>query len=423
MKITAVHVQDFKRINEVKISPEADKVLVLIGGSNAQGKSSLLDALSSALGGKTTLPAEPVRRGAEQAEIRVEIDGGALVVKRTISADGDSVLEVREDGVKVRSPQALLDRLVAGRFLDPLEFLAKPAKDQRATLLTLVGDAERLAELDRKRVRAFDKRTEVGRDLKKAEGELARLPVVTPAEPVDVAALTLESQKIEGHLRERDAVAARLSAARAARKTADDEVERARRALADAEARQDAAFEAVKAAETASAAMSYVDEAEQRRDAILFELRNAQAHNTKVAADAATAKRRAEAEAEVKLLRETVDGCTAAIDEIDQRKAAILAGAELPVDGLGIDDTGVTLAGIPLAQASGAERMRVAIAIASAASPNLRDIWVRDASLLDETSMALLEKYAAAAGVRLWLERVGNRDPGAIVIHDGRVAS
>jgi hypothetical protein len=48
-------------------------------------------------------------------------------------------------------------------------------------------------------------------------------------------------------------------------------------------------------------------------------------------------------------------------------------------------------------------------------------VWVRDAALLDEESLELVATQAAAAEKRVWLERVGARDPGVIVIHDGEV--
>ena len=422
MKITAVSVESFKRIEQVAITPDADRVLVLIGGRNAQGKTSLLDALTSVFGGKNALPADPVRHGAEAAEIRVELDGGALIVKRVVDAAGESALEVREDGVKVRSPQAVLDKLVSGRFLDPLQFLALPPKDQRATLLAMVGDADRLADLEKKRTRAFDKRTEVGREAKKAEGELARIPVITPAEPIDVAALTLESRQIEERLRTVNGIEAELKSALDAKVRADADVDRARRALLAAEAAQDDAIRAVHAAQEAwNVVAGDAAKIDPRRDEILFEIRRAQDHNTKVAADTAAMKRRAETEAEAARLRAEADACTAAIAEIDKRKAEILAAAALPVPGLGIDDASVTLNGVPLAQASGAERHRVALALAIAASPNLKDVWIRDGALLDEDSLREVERHAAAAGVRVWVERVGTRDPGCIVIHDGRV--
>ena len=56
-------------------------------------------------------------------------------------------------------------------------------------------------------------------------------------------------------------------------------------------------------------------------------------------------------------------------------------------------------------------------------SPKLADIWVRDGAVLDDESLAVLEQQAAASGHTIWVERVGSRDPGVIVIHDGQVAS
>ena len=73
-------------------------------------------------------------------------------------------------------------------------------------------------------------------------------------------------------------------------------------------------------------------------------------------------------------------------------------------------------------QASQAERLKTALAIAMKLSPNVRDVWVRDGSLLDDDSLDALEIAAAFAGCQIWLERVGEKDEGAIIIRDGRVA-
>ncbi len=72
-------------------------------------------------------------------------------------------------------------------------------------------------------------------------------------------------------------------------------------------------------------------------------------------------------------------------------------------------------------QASDAERLRVALALAIAASPGLNDVWIRDGALLDDDSLELVAKHAIAAGKRIWIERVGTKDPGVIVIKDGQV--
>jgi recombinational DNA repair ATPase RecF len=108
VKITAAHITNFKRIKDVELRPDADRALILIGGKNAQGKSSILDALTAAFGGKKAEPQDPIRHGADAAEIRVELDGGELSIRRVINGEG-SLLEVRDRMGAIKSPQAILD--------------------------------------------------------------------------------------------------------------------------------------------------------------------------------------------------------------------------------------------------------------------------------------------------------------------------
>ena len=88
LEITAVDVRHFKRLADVHVETGAHRNLLLIAGKNTQGKSSLMDALSAALGGKDALPADPVRHGADKAEIVVALDGGRYTITRTITGKG-----------------------------------------------------------------------------------------------------------------------------------------------------------------------------------------------------------------------------------------------------------------------------------------------------------------------------------------------
>ena len=111
------------------------------------------------------------------------------------------------------------------------------------------------------------------------------------------------------------------------------------------------------------------------------------------------------------------------IKEIDSRKVKLLQEADLPVPGLGVDDEGVTFNGVPFIQASAAERLRVSVAMAMAANPEVRVICIKDASLLDADSRKLLADMAAEHDYQIWYEVVGDGGPTGIVIEDGEVAN
>lgn len=438
MRISALYVKNFKRLHDVEIRPDADRTLILIGGKNANGKSSLLDALTTAFGGKKQQPADPVRHGADVATICVELDGGELEVRRVIRPDGESALEVRDRLGAVKAPQAMLDKLIGVRFLDPLAFLSQPAKEQRAALMRIIPGAERIAGLNEKRQRAFDRRTEVGRDLTKAEAELARLPEVAVGTPIDVAALTEESRRLAEQ--QHDGVVLATAKDAAVRATEDavrrrvanaHEIAALEARLAELRAQQEPLDAEVKRCEdTAREAIGRLDQAaaawkaeQPRRDQIDADLRRASEHNRAVYAAEAQQQRRADVAAETELLGKERADLTKLLDTIDARKVEILSAAALPVAGLAISDIGIELGGVPFEQASDAERWRVALAIAVAGSPGLGDVWVRDGALLDDDSLALVAGQAEAAGKRVWIERVGTRDPGVIEIRDGRARS
>jgi hypothetical protein len=182
----------------------------------------------------------------------------------------------------------------------------------------------------------------------------------------------------------------------------------------------------VRPREAAAAAKQKLDEAGKqwselapRRDQVDADLKRADEHNRKVIEAEAHMKRRAEAAETVAKLAKERDDLTKVIETIDARKAEILGAAKLPVDGLSIDDEGITLNGVPFVQASGAERLRVALGLAIAASPALGDVWIRDGALLDEESLELVEQArdrrrqarVAATSSASATKDPGDRDP------------
>ena len=99
-KIVQLTAENVKRLSVVEITPKGN--VIVIGGKNGQGKTSVLDAIEYALAGDPAAKM-PVRRGEEKAHVVVELDD--LIVKRTFTAAGGTSLVVtNKDGVKQLSP-------------------------------------------------------------------------------------------------------------------------------------------------------------------------------------------------------------------------------------------------------------------------------------------------------------------------------
>jgi len=417
MQIVSLRAEAFKRLVAVSITPDGN--VVTISGKNAAGKSSVLDAIEAALGGKRHVPERPVREGKSKA--RIVCDLGDIVVTRTFTAKGGGTLKVEsKDGASHSSPQAMLDKLVGELSFDPLAFSRMDAKGQLGLLKSLVGLD--FSGLDRKRREAYEERTAVGREMKRLEGQLAGLEVFpdAPEEAVDVAALLAEideattAQKaIDDLVNERDDVRECIESAGLRLREIKAEIDAL---VAEAEeVKAGRTRNQAREAEFAQAiAERHVPDAQPLRE----QISNAEEINRQVRANA----RRREVAAEREAKRREVATLTDRIDAVDEEKREAMAGASFPVKGLGFDEDGVTFAGVPFAQASSAEQLRVSVAMGLALNPELRVLLIRDGSLLDEESLRMLGKMAAEAGAQVWLERVSDGDAVGVVIEDGAVA-
>ncbi len=438
-RITAVSASNFKRLRDVQITPDADRAIILIGGKNAQGKSSLLDALTTAFGGKRAAPADPVRHGAESATIHVELDHGEITIERQIDKDGSTKLVVSDRTGPMRSPQAMLDALVgAGRFLDPISFLYLPPAEQRRSVLAIVGGGQ-LTKLEETREKVYAARTEISRDRAKAIAALDVIPKPRPTvEMIDVAALAEERRQMSDLQRENEGIAnehrmvgAELARVASALDTKLGEIQGMQKRIAELRAqcegleKQQGTLALQQSDRKAKLDQRIADwnATLPRREQVDKQLATANDHNSRVAADVELARRRAAAEVLASDLETKHVEHTQKLERLERRKQDVIAAAKLPVDNLGVAHDHITLNGIPLAQASGAEKLRAALALAMAASPDLADIWIRDGALLDDDSLRIVEEHAESTGHRVWVERVGSSDDGAIIIQDGLVVS
>ena len=403
MKIVSLTAENVKRLKAVEITPDGN--VVTITGRNAQGKTSVLDAIWLALGGGPAQKgtSKPIRDGEDHASVTLDL--GDVVVTRTWKGDKTALTVTAADGAKYSSPQGVLDALVGRLSFDPLEFTRLSARDQKAALLDLVDLGVDLDALDADRKRFFDERTEVGR-----QGKAIGAVVVDeslPTEPVSATAIL--SQIREAQDAERRASEARLRVARAS-----DSVSRLTAQIAALTEDLDrTALDHVQAVSIVAALPPLPDIATLESDLATVEQTN----------DAIRSNNEARAQSERKAaLRAEYDALTAKVAAVDAAKAEALAGATFPIDGLAFDESGVTYQGVPFSQASSAEQIRVSLAMAMSLNPKLRVIRILDGSLLDADNLALIAEAAVAADYQVWIERVSDPSETAVVIEDGEVA-
>lgn len=425
MKIKLIEINDYKKLRNVLIEP-GERSVVLIGGKNKQGKSTLLGAMSAALGGKKEVPEEPIRHGVEKASIRIvfDDDGGDLIVRRKFTKKSTSI-EVTSDGGTIKAPQKMLDRLVGARFIDPMKFSRLPKKEQREVMLGCVELGIDLDENIADEKKAYEERRDLNRDIKKLEAKVDDIPK-KPIEGEDPSLLQAQldeftEKESKARLADRD-----ISQLR-------EQVKRATQRKLDAQA------ELKTARENLQVASKYLEETLARVEPEIVLLQavaddepayeEVEAARAKMAefiqnGDALSKYRVWEEECrELAELKETSQAKSMEIDAYKDLRTEALAKAKMPIAGLTFDDEGLRLSGAPFYDASGAEKLMASIAIALALQPDLQDVWVEEGALLDEDSLVLLEEFADEKNVRIWIERVGEGDDEAIIMVDGAVKS
>lgn len=416
VRIIKLESENIKRLQAVEINPQGD--MVTLGGKNAQGKSSVLDSIVYALGGKRAVCDRPVRDGQDKARVVCQLED--IVVTRTFTKSGGGNLIVsNRDGSRFNSPQKILDRLTGKLTFDPLEFCRMDPKKQLETLKGLVGLD--FSEQDRKRQALYEQRTQVNRDIKRARAGLDSRPVHkdVPELEVSVSELMEELKQQQEKNRENQNRRNDLQKLESRIARGQEYVSDLKRQIEDLQARLLQAREQLSRLEQERESLSeqvsnLVDVDEQ---ALLDRIANTESVNRKVREN----KDRGRAEQELKDLEVKSEQLSRDIQAIDQDKNKALQEAKFPVEGLSFDESGIFFNGLPFSQASQAEQLRVSVAMGFAMNPKLKVLLVRDGSLLDDDSLKTLAGLAREYDGQVWIERVGEGEECSVIIEDGQV--
>lgn len=430
MKILRLSASNVKRLVAVEIMPDGN--LVVVGGENDQGKTSVLDSIAFALAGKDSICEQPLRAGERRGKVEVDVadDEGnhEFTVERTFTPGGGRLRVTPAEGAPMRAPQSFLDELIGRISFDPLSFSRMKPKRARAELAALIQLDT--ADLDEEHDRVFGARRDNTRERHRLEGALSEIERYdgAPSEEVKMSDLTDELSAADAQAvvvqekeNERARAEQRRSMATAQIARSSEELERLRRLI---EAENDilarARTEEQQAQMEEHRLQGEVDGAKANvpdRSDIRVRIERAAETNRKVASN----RRFAQISREISDLHDEELKQSRRIEEIAGEKTRRIADADYPIEGLGLDDEQVLFNGLPFDQASGAQKLRVSAAIGIAANPALKVLLVRDGSLLDKKSLAMLAEAAERADAQIWIERVGEDEMTSIVIEDGHV--
>ena len=405
LTIVSLDITDFARIKAVHIKPNSSGAVV-ISGRNAQGKSSVLDAIAQLINSSRHKVPLPVRVGADEANIVAVLGRGGepeLIVKWRTTSSGKKTLVVEDaDGIKKSSPASLLTSLFGYLAVDPFAFSEMNEKEQLRTILRATGfDVDAWQE---ERDKIFNDRTIVNRQVVRLEHHLkslAKPAADAPTESVSVAELLEENRRLL-ELRER------YDAAKSSYEAWCNRIAELQRLLEEAEDTRDRAASAMMEAYNSNPTD------EQLQDA-LSRIETADVLNRQYM----DARKFREASSDLETTTAEAKKLSAALIEKDNEIRRAIAAS--PVGGpLQFVDDELRLNDMPLAVASHAEKLRVGIGVATMLQPEASVVLVKDGSLLDQDSMVAIEQIAQAHGMQVWIERV---EPGeGFTIEDGEIS-
>ena len=431
MKISKLRFKDCLGIEEMEFS--AGKINMISGG-NERGKTSILETIEKALYNTDRRP-KFVKGDSGKAEIYLELDNG-IEINRTVKDGGKSTLKVTKDGLKPAGPETYLKALLGKYALvfNPIDFLSKKDKEQADILLEQIpikvtkedalkwyGEAPEISYDQHGLVVCkileklfFEARKERNADIKSADGEIefikGELPngynadewrevnlsdyyqSISDANKVNTNLIKCQSQlnnssiKISSIETERDLKIKQLEEKIQALKDEatqkineeNQNVEIAKQYIADHAPIDIEPLE--KAQEEAEKMKGYIGQYDNLQRI--------------------TKERDEDAKSR--------DSYEEKLKDVRRKPAELLASAPMPIEGLGVDDTGnITIDGLPIRNLSTSKQIRLALDIARATAGELKMICIDRFESLDPDVQKIFLQEIANDDFQYFITTVG----------------
>ncbi|MDE8329603.1 AAA family ATPase [Erysipelothrix rhusiopathiae] len=402
IKISKLEIENVKRVRAVQVVP-SEKGLTVLGGKNNQGKTSVLDSIAWALGGKKYQPSNPRREGSvTPPSLRVELSNGLIVERKGKNSD----LKVIDPSGN-KAGQALLDSFVEELALDLPKFMEATSKEKARTLLEIIGVGDKLFELDTLENKLYQERLAIGKiaDTKKKHAQEMPRHEGVPEELISASDLIKQQQDILARNAEKERKRRNLA-------HLEDENKRLKEILQDYQTKLETNEKDL--VEARKSALDLHDESTAELEA---NIANIDETNAKIRINL----EKDQAEQEAEYYSQQYKDLNEEIDAIRKERLDLLKGADLPLPGLSVVDGELTFNDQHWDNMSGSEQLRVATAIVRKLKPECGFVLIDKLEQMDIDTMKEFGEWLEQEDLQAIATRVSSGDECQIIIEDGYV--
>lgn len=416
IRINKLEIENVKRVKAVKLKP-SDTGLTIIGGNNQQGKTSVLDAITWALGGNKYRPSNAKNESSVIPPIIKLTMSNGLVVERKGKNSDLKVIDPRGE----KAGQQLLDSFVEELALNLPKFMNQSSKEKANTLLQIIGVGDKLAELEQEEKEAYNQRHAIGQiadQKEKYAKEQAYYPDA-PQQLVSASDLIKRQQEILAKNGQNQIHRNNLKELEASQVLDKEKYEQITAKIEELTREKEGLGSLINSrAENIELAKKTVEELQDESTAELeASIENIEQLNEKVRANLSKEK----AEEDAQGYRDQYSRLSTIINDIRKKKTDLLNSANLPLEGLMVDDGELLYKGYKWDSMSGAEQLKVATAIVRKLNPDCGFVLMDKLEQMDLDTLKEFGQWLEQEGLQVIATRVSKGDECSIIIEDGHV--
>lgn len=413
-KIAKLEIENVKRVKALKIEP-TERGLTIVGGKNGQGKTSVLDSIAWALGGERKRPSDPERQGSvNKPYLKLTMSNGLEVERKGKNSDLKVV-----DPSGNKAGQQLLNSFVEELAIDLPRFMDATNKEKADTLLKIIGIGEKLDLLEKDYNDVYNQRRTIGQISTQKEKYAAELPYYpdVPEDFLSASDLINQQQEILARNGENQQKRQRVQQYQAQHQREAElitakkaEIERLQQELSNLEQTH---------LQTTNDLQTAQKTAEQLQDESTEELAQSIASIEEVNDKIRTNHSKDMAEEDARNYKKQYDQLTTKLDDIRKEKSDLLDKADLPLEGLYVEEGELTYNGMKWDNMSGAEQLKVSTAIVRKLKPDCGFILIDKLEQMDLDTLKEFGTWLEQEDLQAIATRVSTGEECSIIIEDG----